>query len=154
MNRRAAAICLSALAGLALAGCTVSPADDAASSARPSASASAAPTGPQSVAAACALVQDTIDEANAKFASAATANPAEVVAAMKAAGKKLSDAASRISNSEVAAVLPDLQAMFEKTADTMQSLVDGDVSKLDQLAALGDEFQKTSERFQELCAAG
>ncbi|WP_442574924.1 hypothetical protein ACSBPH_13985 [Microbacterium sp. F51-2R] len=152
MNRRAAAICLSALAVLALAGCTVSPADDPASSSRPSASASAVPTGDQSVAAACALVQDTIDEANAEFASAATANPADVVAAMKAAAQKLSDAASRISNSEVAAVLPDLQAMFEKTADTMQSLVDGDVSKLDQLAAIGDEFQKTTARFQELCA--
>ena len=152
MNRRIAAFSLSALAVFALAGCTVSPGESTASSARPSASATAAPSADQSLAAACAQVQDTIDEATAEFSKATTADPAEVVAAMKSAAQKLSDAASRISNKEVAAVLPDLQAMFEKTADIMQGLVDGDVSMLEDLAALGDEFQETSERFQKLCA--
>ena len=42
--------------------------------------------------------------------------------------------------------------MFSSVADVMQAIVDGDTSKVKDLKALGESFQQTSERFQELCA--
>ncbi|TDN87701.1 hypothetical protein [Microbacterium sp. BK668] len=160
MNRRIAALSLSVAAVLALAGCTVAPpSDDADTSTRtaPSSSASARPSpsasgDAQSIEEACTLIQDTITEATEDFGEAATTDPAQVVEAMESAAEKLSAAASRISNDDVAAVLPDLQDMFAKTAEVMQGIVDGDVSKLEELSTLGDDFQETSERFQQLCA--
>lgn len=161
MNRRIAALSLSAVALLALTGCTVPPTvDGSTGSARPSASATATATpnptssegDAQSVEEACALIQDTITEASDEFGKAATDDPAQVVEAMQAAADKLSDAASQISNADVAALLPDLQEMFAKTAEIMQAIVEGDVSKLDELTTLGEDFQETTQRFQELCA--
>lgn len=159
MNRHIAALSLSAAVLLGLTGCTLPPTvDGSTGSSGPSASATATPNptasdgDAQSVEEACALIQDTITEASDEFGKAATDDPAQVVEAMQAAADKLSDAASQISNADVAAVLPDLQEMFAKTAEVMQAIVEGDVSKLDELTTLGEDFQKTTERFQELCA--
>ncbi|WP_457100047.1 hypothetical protein [Microbacterium sp. P5_E9] len=105
----------------------------------------------QTVAEGCALVQDTITDATREFEDAAAKDPAAVVEAMQAAAGKLHDAASAVTNDEVAAILPDLEDMFATVADVMQAIVEGDTSKVQDLAALGESFQQTSERFQELC---
>ena len=106
----------------------------------------------QTVAEGCALVQDTITDATKEFEDAAAGDPAAVVDAMRAAAGKLEDAASEVTNDEVAAILPDLEDVFSSVADVMQAIVDGDTSKVKDLKALGESFQQTSERFQELCA--
>ncbi|QIG38441.1 hypothetical protein G5T42_02235 [Microbacterium sp. 4R-513] len=153
MNRRIAIVSLSAAVLLGLAGCTLPSTNGAATSSEPSSTASTTSSADgQSVEDACALIQDTIAEATDEFGKAATEDPAQVVEAMKSAADKLTDAASQVTNEDVAALLPDLQEMFAKTAETMQGIVDGDVSKLEDLTSLGDEFQDTSQRFQELCA--
>src|SRR6478609_3752653 len=79
MNRRIAALSLSAVLALGLAGCTVSPTPGSPSPSR-SAPAASSSAGSQSVAEACALVQQTIDQATDEFSKATTADPAEVLA--------------------------------------------------------------------------
>ncbi|WP_345801732.1 hypothetical protein AAIB33_01125 [Microbacterium sp. AZCO] len=149
MNRRIAALTIAAVALLGLTACTASPDSNADSS--PAASDAAGDEG-QSVADACALIQDTITDATKEFGNAASDDPAAVVEAMKSAADKISAAADQVTNDDVAAILPDLQQMFAKTAEVMQSIVEGDVSKLDELTALGDSFKETSQRFQDLCS--
>ncbi|MFH8250573.1 hypothetical protein ACH3VR_09445 [Microbacterium sp. B2969] len=149
MNRRIAALTLAAVALLGLTACTATP--DSSASSSPTSSDAPGDEG-QSVADACSLIQDTITQATREFSDAATEDPAAVVAAMRSAADKISAAASQITNDDVAAILPDLQAMFAKTAEVMQGIVQGDVSKLDELTALGDSFKETSQRFEDLCS--
>jgi hypothetical protein len=151
MNRRFAALTIAAVALFGLTACTGSSGDSGDS---PPASESSAPSDGdgQSVADACALVQDTIEDATAEFGEASVQDPAAVVDAMQAAAGKLAEAASQVTNEDVAAILPDLEEMFATTAEVMQGIVEGDISKLDDLTALGDGFQETTQRFQELCA--
>ncbi|WP_243077105.1 hypothetical protein [Microbacterium sp. SS28] len=149
MNRRIAALTITAFALLGLTACTASPAPSSSSTAQ------AAPEGGdgQSVADACALIQDTMQQATEDFGKAAD-DPAAVVGAMKSAADELAAAADEITNKDVAAVLPGVQQMFADTAEIMQGIVDGDVSKIADLAALGETFQSTVQDFQDLCAAG
>lgn len=151
MNRRIAALTIAAVAVFGLTACTASPATDRAP--RSSEAANPSDGDGQSVADACALIQETISDATQEFSDSSADDPAAVVEAMKSAAQKLEDAASQITNDDVAAVLPDLQDMFATTAEVMQGIVEGDVSKIGELAAIGDEFQETSQRFQELCAS-
>lgn len=149
MHRSVAAIAIAVTALLGLTACTGSP---GAQETAGSSDAGQPPSGDgQSVAQACSLIQETITDATAEFNDASTDDPAAAVESMKSAAEKLADAAGQITNPDVAAVLPDLQDMFATTADAMQSLAEGDLTKLDDLAAVGQEFQETSERFQELC---
>lgn len=151
MHRRIIALALVAIAALGITGCTATP------SAVPSTSNGAGASQPaadgQSVAEACQLIQTAIGDATRGFENAASTDPAAVVEAMKTAAGQLAEASSLISNAEVAALLPSLQDMFQQTSEVMQALVDGDVSKLGQMAELGQSFQETSEQFQELCGS-
>ncbi len=148
MNRRITALTLAAVALFGLTACTAPTVSPTTST---SAGAGASGDG-QTVAEACALVQQTITEATSEFESAASADPASVVEAMRNAADSIAGAASQVSNDEVAALLPSLQEMFGKTSEIMQALVDGDVSKLGEMAEIGQSFQETTETFQELCA--
>lgn len=147
MHRRIAALALAAVALLGLTACTAT--------ASPTTTSGASQPGAadQSITEACELIRSTIADATSEFENAASADPAAVVEAMKTAAAKISDASAQVSNAEVAALLPDLREMFEQTSDVMQALVDGDVSKLGDMAELGQSFQDTSERFQSLCAS-
>lgn len=154
MTRRIAALTIFALLAVGLVACTAAPDAAPSDTPRPTRTSDAAEGDGQSVDAACALIQDTITEATEEFSDASTEDPAAVVEAMEAAADKLQAAASQISNEDVAAMLPDLQEMFDKTAEVMQGILDGDVSKISELSELSEEFADTSRRFQELCAAG
>lgn len=147
--RRLAAIALAATAVLGLAACTAtaSPATSGATTSQ-----DAPGDGGQSVQDACALVQDTIADVTSDFESAGTGDPAAVVDSVKTAAQKLADTSSQITNDEVAAILPSLQDMFTQVGETMTAIVEGDVTKLDDLSGLGDSFQTTTQKFQELCA--
>lgn len=156
MHRRLTALALATIALFGLTACTGAPA------ATPSSSSSgAAQTGGggdaggdgQTVGEACALIQDTIAGATGEFESAASADPAAIVEAMKTAASQVAEAASQVTNEEVAALLPSLQEMLTQTSELMQALVDGDVSKLGEMSEIGESFQETTERFQELCAS-
>ncbi len=152
MHRRLTALALATIALFGLSACTGAPAATPSSS-----SSSGAQTGGggdgQTVAEACALIQDTIAGATGEFESAASADPAAIVEAMKTAASQVAEAASQVTNEEVAALLPSLQEMLTQTSELMQALVDGDVSKLGEMSEIGESFQETTERFQELCAS-
>jgi len=149
LARRIAAITLAATAVFGLAACTPSPAAPTPGS---TVGADASGDDGQSVKDACALVQATIEDATAEFENAGTGDPAAVVEAVKVAAQKIADASSQITNDEVAAILPSLQDMFAKVGETMTALVQGDVTKIDDLSALGETFQTTTQKFQEICA--
>lgn len=158
MNRRITALTIAAVALLGLTGCTGLPAAGPTTSASAGTSTSPESEGGsssdgQTVAEACALVQQTIVDATQQLETAGSGDPAAAVEAMRAAVDNLSSAASQVTNEEVAALIPSLREMFEKTAEIMQALVDGDVSKLGEMAEIGQSFQETTEQFQALCAS-
>lgn len=157
LSRRIAALALATVALVGLTGCTGFPAGSGSST--PSASVTdesgageGSDDGTQTTAEACQLVQETITEATAEFENVDTSDPGAVVEGMEAAAASLADMSSQITNEEVAAILPDLQAMFEKVAEVMATIVAGDASKLGELEEIGTSFQETTQRFQELCA--
>lgn len=149
--RALAALSLTAAAAWGLTACTGSP-----SASAPTASSQSSDEpgdAGQSKADACALIAESIQDATAEFEGIATADPAAVVDAMGAAAEQLSDTATQVTNDEVAAVLPSVQAMFAEVAEVMDAIARGDVTKVDDLSQLATEFQETSDAFQEVCAA-
>jgi hypothetical protein len=150
MFRRLIAATLAASALFGLTACTGSP---AAPITAPTSQSSDQPGDEgQSKADACALIQQSIEDAAGEFDSIPTSDPAAVVEAMRSAAAELSDTASRITNDEVAALVPALQDMFSQVAEVMDAIVQGDASQVDELSQLGEEFRATSEAFQEVCA--
>jgi len=149
MNHRIAALTIAAAALFGLTACTASP--DASPTTGSTSDASEASGEAQSVADACALVQETIEEASEDFRNAAQDDPSAVVETMKAAAAELTAAAEQITNEDVAAVLPGVEEMFSTTAEILQDIVEGDVSKIGELATLGETFQETVQQFEELC---
>ena len=101
---------------------------------------------------ACALIQESIEEAADEFESAPTDDPGAVVDSMKEAALRIAEIAGKITNDEVAAIVPALQAMFAEAGEVMEAVASGDVSQVDDLSELGTTFQETSEAFQEICA--
>ncbi|GAA1927728.1 hypothetical protein GCM10009775_19770 [Microbacterium aoyamense] len=148
--RRLALVALTATAAFGLAACTSS---STPSPEPTSVSSDAAGDDGQSVEDACALVQGTITEVTSGFEDLGEgADPAAVVDSVQAASQKIGEVSSQITNDEVAAIVPSLQDMFAQVGETMTAIVEGDVSKLDDLSALGESFQTTTQRFQEVCA--
>jgi hypothetical protein len=150
-TRRIASLTLVAVALLGLTACTGSPGAGTGTS-RSADSSDQPGDGGQSTADACALIQESIQEATAEFESAATADPAAVVDAMSSAAERLAETATQVTNDEVAAVVPALQEMFTEVAEVMDAIAQGDASRVDDLSQLGTKFQQTSETFQEICA--
>ncbi len=101
---------------------------------------------------ACALIQQSIEDATQEFESAPSDDPAAVVDSMKEAAVRIADTAGKITNDEVAAIVPSLQAMFAEAGEVMEAVASGDVSKVEDLSQLGTRFQETSDAFQEICA--
>ncbi|MET0813507.1 MAG: hypothetical protein ABWY03_10650 [Microbacterium sp.] len=147
--RRIAILALTATAVFGLAACTSSSTPSPTGS---SVGSDSAGDEGQSVEDACALVQGTITEVTAEFENLGSGDPAAVVEAVKAASQKIGDVSSQITNDEVAAIVPSLQDMFAQVGETMTAIVEGDVTKLDDLSALGESFETTTQQFQEICA--
>ncbi len=151
MSRKLAAATIALTALFGLTACTGSPAGPAAS---PTSRSSDLPGDEgQSTADACALVAQSIQDATAEFETIATADPAAVVEAMRSAAAELSETANQVTNDEVAALLPSVQDMFSQVAEVMDAVVQGDVTKVDELSELGAKFRATSEAFQEVCSS-
>ena len=145
----AIAVMITVGAAAGLTACTGSPTSGLAS---PTAQSSDLPGDDgQSAADACALVQQSIDDAADEFAGIATADPAAVVEAMRSAAERLSATATEITNDEVAALVPSLQDMFGQVGEVMDAVAKGDVTKAGELSELGEKFQATSQAFQEVC---
>ena len=150
VSRKLAAATIAVTALLGLTACTGSPAGPVGS---PTSRSSDQPGDDgQSEADACALVAQSIQDATAQFETIATADPATVVDAMRSAAAELSDTAAQVTNDEVAALLPAVQDMFSQVAEVMDAVVQGDVTKVDELSQLGEQFRATSETFQEVCS--
>ncbi len=106
----------------------------------------------QSVADACAIVTDEVDSAVAGFQGASQDDPAVAVEAMRSASDALGQAANRVTNREVGALIPDLQDLFSQLGDATEDvLVNGDDSQAGTLQSLAGDFEGTLTEFQELC---
>ncbi len=154
LSRRVAALAIAAIAVLGLTACTGAPAGTSptASGGTGSSTAPQQDGGPQSTAEACQLVQDTIEDATSEFENVEAEDPTAVVDAMEVAAERLGELSSKITNEEVAPLLPSLEAMFAEMSEVMSAIVEGDTSRLGELEELATSFQSTSEQFQELCA--
>ncbi|WP_137844174.1 hypothetical protein [Microbacterium sp. 2FI] len=154
LPRRIAAVTIAVVAVFGVTACSAFPLGGPAASetAAPSEADASGDEG-QSTQDACALVQETIEEATAEFDNLDAENPAAVVEAMEAAAQSLADVSSEVTNDEVAALLPSLESMFEQVSEVMAAIVAGETDKLTELSDLGTSFQETTTQFQELCAA-
>ncbi|WP_127818703.1 hypothetical protein [Microbacterium sp. CPCC 204701] len=154
LNRGLAAVAITAIALLGMTACTGTPISS--SNGSTSSSESAPPAeesgSGQTVAEACALIEDTMNQAMQEYENMSVEDPAALIAAMDAAVQSLSDASAQVTNEEVGALMPSLQEMFQTLADAFTALADGDMSKLTELEGVTAEFQQTATRFQELCA--
>jgi hypothetical protein len=154
MTRRIAPLALVAALALALTACTGLP------PAGPSPASSSAPTSNdrpgddgQSTADACAIVQESVDQVGDAFGSAAADDPATVVEAMRVAAQELADVSERVTNDEVAALLPGLQDLYDRASESVEALASGDPTRLGELNETAEQFQETSTRFAEICGA-
>ncbi|HEX7223240.1 MAG TPA: hypothetical protein VF231_08305 [Candidatus Limnocylindrales bacterium] len=149
MSHRIAALVLAVVAALGLTSCTGSPGATGSVSASPGIDQPG--DDGQSTEDACALIQESIQEATAEFESTATTDPATAAEAMTSAAERLTANAAEITNDEVAALLPSLRDMFAEVGAVMDEIVQGDASKVPELSRLGTELRETSEAFQEVC---
>ena len=147
MSRTLAALTIALTAMLGLTACTGAPAVTV-----PSLSADEPGDEGQSKADACALIQQSIDDAADEVQNISSDDPAAVVGSMNEAAQRIADAAEQVTNDEVAALVPSLQEMFAEAGAAMDAFLKGDVSKVDEISGLGAKFQETSEAFQELCS--
>ena len=152
MNRRLITLALAATALLGLTACTGGggEAPDGVPSSSESASGGGA-SAAQTVEEACASVNDTIQSVSDDFAGVTAENPADAAAAFQAAADALGEASTQVENAEVAALLPDIQTVFETAGEAMAALAQGDASKVAELQKLGTELQDSFTSFQELC---
>lgn len=146
LSHRFAALTVAAVALLGLTGCSGS-----GGAAGTPASSGASDGGTQTTSEACDLVNDIMTDASAQFENMDPNDPDAVVEAMDAAVQSLAEASDQVTNAEVKAILPELQSMFGQVADLMSAIVEGDTSKVGELEELGEGFQETGARFQELC---
>lgn len=137
--------------------CTDAPADNTNSSeqATDSSGQSTDATGDdgQSVAEACGLVQDTIENATSGLDTADAEDPSIVVDAMRDASAQLDSLSSEVTNDQIAALLPDLGELFTQMGDSMEAALSGDADAAAEFQETGTQFQTTLSEFQEACGA-
>jgi ABC-type glycerol-3-phosphate transport system substrate-binding protein len=150
-SRRFAAVVIAAAALAGLTACTGSPAGSNSSAPSSSAPAEGGGEGTQSTEEACQLVQDTITDATAEFEQATGEDPQAAAEAFQAAAQSIADASAEVTNEEVAAILPDLQQLFESVAEVLPAIIEGDTSKLTEFEEIGTDLQSSMQQFQELC---
>jgi len=149
MRRRFAALTLLAALSVGMVACTAPAADEA--SPAPLAADQPGDEG-QSTADACTLVQESIDSATEAFSSASADDPATAAEALRTAADELATVSSRVTNDEIAALLPPLQEMFVTASDALEAISSGDVTRLSEVGEFAGELQENVTRFQEICA--
>ena len=150
MRRRIAAASIAAVVLLGMTACTGSPGGGISASGIPKSSDEPGDEG-QSTSDACALIREGIEKATDEFESAPSDDPSAVLESMKQAAQRIAELSPQITNDEVAAILPALQAMFAEAGEVMDAVARGDLSQVDDLSELGTRFHQTSEAFQEIC---
>ncbi|MDO8381749.1 MAG: hypothetical protein Q7T17_02015 [Microbacterium sp.] len=148
MNRRLIALALAATATFGLTACTG--AGPESPEGTESSNPASAPES-QTVEEACASVNDTIQSVSDDFEGVTAEQPEDAAAAFQAAADALGDASAEVGNAEVAALLPDIQAVFEAAGEAMTALAEGDATKVAELQNLGTDLQESFTAFQELC---
>lgn len=154
MNARHALGTLALLAALVVTGCTASPAPASTTSPATASPADETGDGGQSTADACAIVAESVDSAIAAFASASPDDPAAVISALQAASRELVTVSERVTNDDVAALLPPLRDMFGEASEAMKAVADGDLARVADVSRLSGAFQEAASAYQELCATG
>lgn len=136
-----------AVALVGLTACSGSP-----SATKPSSSDAAAPTvaAGQTAAEACGVLDSTMTEATKGFTDAES-DPAAAVASLQDAVSALDSLTPKITNAEVAALMPPLKESFSQLTIAMDALIKGDVSKASELTDLMPEIQDTMEKLQTIC---
>lgn len=131
-----------ALGAVLLAGCT---GDGAAPS--PTSSSGDA----QSTATACELVRASVDDAAAQLQTLDTSDPQAAFAVMSDVASSLGAAAADVTNTEVATLLPDLQAGFASAADVLQAIAGGDLAQVPALQVAAMDIQDAFGAFAQVC---
>lgn len=131
-----------ALGTVIFTGCTADPQGPAA---RP-------PVGDgQTAATACELVRDSVDDAAAQLQTLDTNDPQAAFEAMSRVATQLGEATAEVTNAEVAALLPDLQAGFASAAEVLQSIAGGDLSQVPALQVAAMDIQDAFGAFATVC---
>ena len=143
LNRRLATISITAAAIFGLSACAGSPTGGGAAPAEKE----------QTVAQACAVIADTMNDATSEFQEMSMDDMDSVIQAMDAAIASLDDASAKVTNDEVAELLPQLQEMFQKASEGMTAISEGDLEKLTEFQDMGTEFQDVIADYTELCSA-
>lgn len=151
MNRRLIALALVATTTFGLTACTGSGSESPEGTESSESSNGAAAPESQTVEEACASVNDTIQSVSDDFEGVTAEQPEDAAAAFQAAADALGDATAEVGNAEVAALLPDIQAVFEAAGEAMTALAEGDATKVAELQNLGTDLQESFTAFQELC---
>lgn len=107
----------------------------------------------QSVEDACALVRDTVADAVAALQEIDPTDPAGAVEALTAVSERLARAASDVDNTQVAALLPDVEAGFSSSVDALEAVAGGDPSRLPELQSSVADLQSALMAFADLCPA-
>lgn len=105
----------------------------------------------QSVAEACATVNDTLTDAAAGLQQIDPADPGAATTTLHGIADGIGEAADAISNAEVSALLPDLESAFQAAADSMAALAAGDATRAAELNTAIGEVQSSITEFTELC---
>lgn len=156
MNRRVTALVVATVAVFGLTACTGAPSG---SSSAPSASSSTGGSseepaeGTQTVAEACAVVEDTIVDAQAGFEDVSAEDPAAAAEAMQSVAAAVGELPDKVSNADVSALLPDFVDAYATLADVLTAVAEGDMTKVGELETLGTDLQSSVAAFQELCTA-
>lgn len=151
-SRRFAAIVITAAALSGLTACTGSPAGSGSTAPSSNASTDAGSAeGGQTTEEACQLVQGTLDDAMTQFEQSVDDDPQAAEDTLRGVAEDLADAGSEITNEEVAAIVPDLQQVFEKVADIVPSIAEGDATAVNEFEEIGEDLSQSVQRYQELC---
>lgn len=154
LSRGLAAVAIASTALLGLTACTGFPGAAGSSTSAPGDSGPDGGSGDgQSVQEACQLVNDTITSATEEFEQATTEDPAAVTEAFTAAADSIAEASTRITNEEVAAILPSLQELFEQVAELVPAIIEGDTSKAAEFGEISEDLQSSMQEFEALCGA-
>lgn len=106
----------------------------------------------QSVAAACATLADTAEQAMTAFTEADAADPAAAAQATAEVRDDLAAAVTSIGNARVEAVAADLRAGFDVLAEATAAASKGDVAGATGLADATDRIRTGLAEYHDLCS--
>lgn len=109
-------------------------------------------SGGQSVADACKLVDEQMQEAAAGLQGISPTDP-EVGDRIGEFSTSLSEAADTVTNEEVKPVIEKISASFGEMSEALATATDGDLSKLTELQETANGLQTTLQEYTTLCTS-